>query len=155
MKKLFTLIAVLALILSLTATAENQLAEDWSFPDEDTESAEDTWDAATDAADTPQVGGWEMTDMESAKGGEALQALFDKAVAGLTGVTYTPAALLATQTVNGNNYCILAHCDYTESGTSASGWALVYIYEAFGGEVQLTNVVDLNIADLADYGLLH
>ena len=158
MNRLLSVILALALMLSLVALCEQEVAEDWNFPDEAAEStqdeAEDSESWTTSTADAT-VGGWTMTDLQSAKGDEAMVALFEKAVEGLTGVVYTPAAVLATQVVSGTNYCILAHCDYTESDTQASGWALMYIYEAFGGEVQLTNVVDIDIPELADYGLLH
>ena len=147
MKKIIAILMALVLLLAACALAESEIAEDWNFPDEaDTE----TWNP-----DEDEVPGWEINDLDSAKGGEALKELFDKAVEGLTGVTCPPAAVLGTQVVSGNNYCILCHCDYTDSDVKDTGWALVYINEAFGGEVQVTNVVDLDLEALSDYGILH
>ena len=147
MKKLIALIMSLALLLSAFALAETELAEDWNFPDGSEDELLDDDDGVT--------GMWEYTDMDSCKGDDALRELFAKATAELTGVLYTPAALLATQTATGNNYCILCHCSYTDSDTADSGWALVYVNEAFGGEVKVTNVVNIDIAALADYGIFH
>ena len=147
MKKLIALIMSLVLLLSAFALAETELAEDWNFPDGSEDELLDDDDGVT--------GMWEYTDMDSCKGDDALRELFAKATAELTGVLYTPAALLATQTATGNNYCILCHCSYTDSDTADSGWALVYVNEAFGGEVKVTNVVNIDIAALADYGIFH
>ena len=147
MKKLIALIMSLALLLSAFALAETELAEDWNFPDGSEDELLDDDDGVT--------GMWEYTDMDSCKGDDALRELFAKATAELTGVLYTPAALLATQTATGNNYCILCHCSYTDSDTADSGWALVYVNEAFGGEVKVTNVVNIDITALADYGIFH
>ena len=147
MKKLIALIMSLVLLLSAFALAETELAEDWNFPDGSEDELLDDDDGVT--------GQWELTNMDTCKGGEALRELFAKATAELTGVLYTPAALLATQTATGNNYCILCHCSYTDSDTADSGWALVYVNEAFGGDVKVTNVVNIDIAALADYGIFH
>ena len=147
MKKLIAMLMVFALLASAFALAETELAEDWNFPDGSEDELLDDDDGVT--------GQWELTDMDTCKGGEALRALFAKATAELTGVLYTPAALLATQTATGNNYCILCHCSYTDSDTTDSGWALVYVNEAFGGDVKVTNVVNIDIAALADYGIFH
>ena len=147
MKKILALIMSLVLLLSAFALAETELAEDWNFPDGSEDELLDDDDGVT--------GMWEYTDMDSCKGDDALRELFAKATAELTGVLYTPAALLATQTATGNNYCILCHCSYTDSDTADSGWALVYVNEAFGGEVKVTNVVNIDIAALADYGIFH
>ncbi len=147
MKKIIALLMALALLLSAFALAETELAEDWNFPDGSEDELLDDDDGVT--------GQWELTDMDTCKGGEALRELFAKATADLTGVLYTPAALLATQTATGNNYCILCYCSYTDSDTADSGWALVYVNEAFGGEVKVTNVVNIDFAALADYGIFH
>ena len=147
MKKLIALIMSIVLLLSAFALAETELAEDWNFPDGSEDELLDDDDGVT--------GQWELTNMDTCKGGEALRELFAKATAELTGVLYTPAALLATQTATGNNYCILCHCSYTDSDTADSGWALVYVNEAFGGDVKVTNVVNIDITALADYGIFH
>ncbi|MBR1560499.1 MAG: hypothetical protein IJ646_09705 [Clostridia bacterium] len=130
------------------APADAEAADDWSFPDGADDSEEDFNNDVL-------AGGWELTTYDTAKGGDTLKALFDKAVEGLTGVVYTPVALLGTQVVSGMNYCILCHCDYTDTDTPYTGWALVYLNEAFGGEATVTNVVELDIEELADKGIFH
>ena len=134
---------------AVDTTAETAAAaEDVPLVDE---KPEDVWNP-----DQEDEGGlWSMTDMETCKGGEALRELFERAVADMPGVSYTPAALLATKNDNGSNYCILAYCEYTDSDVRENGWSLVYVNEVFGGEVQVTNVVDIDVTALEDYGILH
>ena len=156
MSKFIAILMTVVLLLSACAMAESELLEDWIVQDDE---MEETFDDGT-SQDTTLVdgdelaGAWTATTLETAKGSAALKAIFDKAVEGLTGVEYTPVILLGTQVVSGMNYCILANCHYTETDTVDTGWCLVYIHEAFGGEVQMTNVVDIDISALSDYGLL-
>ena len=145
MKKLFAIVLALALILTCSALAESQIAEDWTLQDEES----DLWTS------DDLVGGWDICDLSEAKGGEALRELFKEATKDLTDVEYTPAALLATQSVAGTNYCILCHCVYTLSEVKDTGWSLVYIDQTLDGTAEVTNVVDIDIAGLSDYGLFH
>lgn len=156
MNKLIALIMIAILSMSFCALAESELLEDWIVQDEE---MEETFDDGTsqdaNLVDGDELAGaWTASTLETAKGSAALKAIFDQAVEGLTGVEYTPVMLLGTQVVSGMNYCILANCRYTETDTMDTGWCLVYIHEAFGGEVQMTNVVDIDISALSDYGLL-
>ena len=61
------------------------------------------------------VGGWTVT--KDAKLSDEAKAAFDKALEGLTGVSYEPVALLGTQVVAGKNYAIL--CRITPTGLKA------------------------------------
>ena len=146
MKKILSILLLLAMLLGAFALAED--AGDWSFPDGADE--EDGW-----RDDGEDAGMWEVTNMDTCKGSDALRELFARATEDLTGVFYTPAALLASQTATGNNYCILCYCTYTDADAADAGWSLVYINEAFGGEAKVTNVVNIDIDALADYGIFH
>ena len=146
MKRLIALLMALALLLTAAALSESDLVEDWPVDDD----PENSW---SDAAEG--VGEWEILDISEAKGNDTLRALLAKAVEGMSDVTYTPAALLATQTGGGMNYCILCHCAYTASGSGETGWSLVYLSQTLGEEAKVTNIVPLDIASLSDYGIFH
>lgn len=71
---------------------------------------------------------------------EAKEAL-EKALKGLTGAAYDPAALLATQVVAGTNYAIL--CEVTAVTPEAvPHYAIVYVYQNLEGAAEITNTVD-------------
>ena len=77
-----------------------------------------------------KVGSWALND--SAELSADAQKAFDKAMEGLVGVNYSPAALLGTQLVSGMNYCVL--CESTVVYPDAQPyWALVYIYADLQG----------------------
>ena len=136
----------LALLLTGLALAESEVLEDWPVQDD----PDDAWaDASED------VGEWEICDINEAKGSETLRELLSKAVAEMGGITFTPAGLLATQTGSGMNYCILCHCAYIATDTGETGWSLVYLSQTLGGEPEVTNVVNLDIGALSDYGIFH
>ena len=146
MKKLIALLMALCLALTAAALAESETLEDWPVQDD----PEDIW---TDAAEG--IGEWEITDLDSAKGGEGLRQLLAKAVEEMAGVTYTPVALLGSRTGSGTEYCILCHCAYVSTDNGETGWSLVYLAQSLGGEAKVTNVVNLDIGALSDYGIFH
>jgi len=95
------------------------------------------------------AGGWALTDDVSVTA-EA-QGAFDKALEGLTGVGYTPVALLGTQLVSGTNYSFL--CEAAVVYPDAQPYyALVYVYENLEGDAEVLNIVPLNIGDIAESG---
>lgn len=97
----------------------------------------------TQAEEEPTVGGWAAP--ESPAITEEIQALCDKALEGLTGASYTPAALLATQVVAGTNYRILFRSTPAIlNGTET--YAIGTLYQDLDGDVELT---DLQISDIA------
>jgi len=145
MKKLMAAILVLMLMM-ISAIAENEVAEDWTISDD----AGDAW-----SEDTIQAGEWEISQLSEAKIGKSLKETFDRAVSEMSGVSYTPVGLLATQTASGTNYCILCRCEYVATETGETGWSLVYLAQSVDGGAEVTNVVNLDIADLADYGIFH
>ena len=106
--------------------------------------------SAAASADSSQkepviTGGWEIVPHEAEELPEDAQKAFDKATENLVGAKYTPVALLSTQTVAGENYCIL--CQITPAAPDADpSWALVYIYADLEGNAEIMNVYELYIA---------
>ena len=94
------------------------------------------------------VGGWENVPCEAGTLPEDAQATFDKAREGLVGAVYTPVALLSTQVVAGTNYCILCQIAPVVPDP-VPVWALVYLYADLQGNVEITNVYELYIANHA------
>ncbi len=148
MKKLIALLLALSLALTLSALAESEIAEDWTVEDEQNE---DPWTS------DDLVGAWENCDLTTAKGSDAVREMFAKAVKDVSDVEYTPVALLATQSGSGMSFCVLCHCAYKAGSDAASetGWSLVYVSQALDGQAELTNVVDIDVAALSDYGIFH
>ncbi len=83
------------------------------------------------------VGGWSVNQEETAIENypEVLEAL-EKATEGLTGYTYEPYALLATQVVSGMNYCILCrgHAVVPEPSQEIM---LLYLYKDLNGNAEI------------------
>ncbi len=85
------------------------------------------------------AGGW--TAPETPVVTKEAKAALEKAVEGLTGAAYDPAALLATQVVAGINYAIL--CEVTAVTPEAvPHYAVVYVYQNLEGAAEITNTVD-------------
>ena len=104
--------------------------------------------AACGQQKAPTLGGW--TPVEDAKMTEAQNA-FDKAMEGLIGVNYVPVALIGKQLVSGTNYCIL--CEATVVYPDAKPYyALVYLYQDLQGKAEVTNIVKLDLGDIAESG---
>lgn len=127
MKKMVSLLTVLALVMTLCVSASAEM----------------------------MIGGWEIYPAQSARLTEEAQAepmmtdealeAFEKATEQLDGAVYTPVALLATQIVAGTNYCIL--CQVTPvTPDPVPVWALVYIYADLQGNAEIMNVYELYIA---------
>lgn len=88
------------------------------------------------------VGGWQVA-YEPAMTDE-LRAVFAKALDGIEGVDYVPAALLGTQVVAGTNYCFLAQATVVYPGATPT-YKLVYVYEDFGGNAEILNIADMPV----------
>ena len=93
--------------------------------------------AAAEQADDEVLGGWEIPDSPEIT--EEIQALCGKAFEGLTGAAYTPAALLATQTVAGTNYRILFLATPAVPDAEET-YAIGTLYEDLEGNVTLTDL---------------
>ena len=126
MKKVFALLLALMMLLALSACGQ----------------------AKTDKAPAV-VGGWTVT--EGAALSDEAKAAFDKALEGLTGVSYEPVALLGTQVVSGTNYCILCQAQVVYPGAEPY-YALVYVYADLKGGAEILDIVILDIGDIAETG---
>ena len=105
--------------------------------------------AACGQQKAPAVGGW--TPVEDAKMTDDAQSAFDKAMEGLVGVNYIPVALIGRQLVSGTNYCVL--CEATVVYPDAQPYyALVYLYQDLQGKAEVTNIVKLDLGDIAESG---
>ena len=101
------------------------------------------------AEETLMTGGW--TPAESPAITEEVQALFDKGMEGLTGVSYVPVAYLGSQVVAGRNHCILAQATVVYPGAQPR-YVLVYLYEKLDGEVEIMNIADFDFGSFCEYG---
>lgn len=81
-------------------------------------------------------GGWQQCEAPIVN--DELQALFDKAMEGYTGMGFRPVALLATQTVSGTNYCFF--CESVPVDGGETGYSFVTVYKDLDGNAQITDV---------------
>ena len=70
---------------------------------------------------------------------EEVRKLLDKALEGLTGMDYVPAAYLGMQVVGGYNHAILCQAKAVQSQTSYR-WVILYLYEDPDGDVTITGI---------------
>lgn len=96
--------------------------------------------AAAEQTEVAVPGGWERP--ESPEITEEIQTLCDKDFEGMTGVSYTPAALLGTQVVAGTNYRILFRSAPAAPGTEET-YAIGTLYEDLDGTAALLDIVIL------------
>lgn len=93
------------------------------------------------------VGGWQLMEDETIT--DELQAVFDKASEGLTGVSYTPYICLARQVVSGTNYALLCS-SVTVTAEPKKDFAIVYVNEDLKGNAKILDIVPLEFAGKAD-----
>ena len=93
-------------------------------------------------------GGWVYA--ESPEITDEIKANLEKAIAALVGADYEPVANIATQVVAGTNRCLL--CKITPVVPNpVPHYALVYLYEALDGTVELLETVDFDFGALCEY----
>ena len=95
------------------------------------------------------VGGWTIPD--SAGLTEEAKTAFDKALEGLTGVSYTPVALLGTQLVSGTNYSILCEAAVVYPGAQPY-YAVVTVYQDLQGKAEILNIRALDLGTILESG---
>lgn len=107
-------------------------------------SAADTAASGDSAAEEAVDGGWEVNSGSLAmKDNKEAEAVFKKAIDGLTGCDYEPVAFLGSQVVAGTNYCIL--CKSTIVVPDAqSGYVLMYINEDLSGKTKIMSIADID-----------
>ena len=126
MKKLFAIILSGLILCSFAACGQSKTSS--------TTATEAGKDAATTAAaaqtttEAPLTGGY--TDAASPVLTDDVKAVFNKAVEGLTGMTYEPVAYLGSQVVAGTNHKIL--CKATPVTE------LLTVYEDLNGNAEIT-----------------
>ena len=96
--------------------------------------------AAAEQTEVGVLGGWERP--ESPEITEEIQTSCDKGFEGMTGVSYTPTALLSAQVVAGTNYAIVCEAAVV-SPDAVSCYAIVYVNEALDGTAALLDIVIL------------
>lgn len=97
-------------------------------------------DSAIETNLSEEEGGWIQPDSPEVT--DEAKAALDKAVEELTGVDYTPVALLSQQVVAGSNYCIL--CETTPVVPDGeTTYSVVYLYEDLEGNAELTRVEEI------------
>ncbi len=90
---------------------------------------------------TGVTGGW--TEAESPALTDEAKTALAKACETLTGVEYTPVALLSTQLVSGMNYRILCESRATVPN-AASEYVILTVYADLQGNAQITDTYDFN-----------
>lgn len=92
--------------------------------------------------DSDLDGGWRQR--EDMNLSEEDTSIFDKAMEGFVGVSYSPIAVLSTQAVAGTNYAYL--CEATPVVQDPeSYYAIVTIYEDLSGNTEISDIVELGM----------
>ena len=107
-----------------------------------------TEESTSEGTESGLAGGWTVADVYNVVNMEAdVQQAFDKAMEGMLGVTYEPVAYLGSQVVSGTNYAILCHTT-TVTENPENGFAVVIIYADLDGNASVSNVTQLDLANL-------
>ena len=140
--KLCIAIALSASMLLLAACGKKQ---------ETTTATETTTEAQvteSQEGEIPNAGGWSAySEVITPVYTDDAKKAFDKAMEELVGVTYEPAALLATQIVSGTNYMFLAK-GTTVTAQPKIGWYFVEIYQDLEGNASVTTINEIDLTDL-------
>lgn len=80
---------------------------------------------------------------------ENAQEAFEQAAEGMTGVSYEPLALLATQVVAGTNYRILCRSQVVYPGAEST-YSLVTVYEDTEGKSEILDIQELKTEEAED-----
>ena len=95
------------------------------------------------------AGGWSVNDEAQVTITDDEAAIFDAAIEGLLGVTYTPVAVLATQLVAGTNYAFL--CTGTTVIPNATPqWYVVTVYVDLQGNAAVISIEDIELDDIEE-----
>ena len=133
MKKLFAIILSGLILCSFAACGQSKTSS--------TTATEAGKDAATTAAaaqtttEAPLTGGY--TDAASPVLTDDVKAVFNKAVEGLTGMTYEPVAYLGSQVVAGTNHLILCKAAAVTAEPTTT-YALLTVSQDLNGNAEIT-----------------
>ena len=96
-------------------------------------------------------GGWQAAEDPAVT--EERQAIFDKGLEGLMGVSYRPVAYLGSQIVAGTNHAFLCQAYTVYPGLmNVPRYTIVYLYQDLSGGVTILNIADFDIGALCTYG---
>ncbi len=104
---------------------------------------ENTEEEAGQPIEVPAIlpGGWVST--ESPALTEDVQNVFNRALEGLTGVSYEPIACLGRQLVNGTNYAIFCRAAVVYPDAKPY-FAVLHIHETLDGSAEILDIFSLN-----------
>ena len=85
------------------------------------------------------MGGWKRADDPTVS--SKLSSKLSEALKGRLGASYSPVALLSTQTASGTNYCIFCEEGKVTADPKAE-YAFVYLHEDADGTVSITDITD-------------
>lgn len=142
MKKMATMLMTGALALSVALMGCGGTKTDTA----DTTEATDVEQSPEEGAEVLD-GGWGVVSEASTQLSEDEQAVFDQALEGMTGVSYTPVRVLATQVVAGTNYAFLCTGE-TVTAEPQTGWYVVVVYQNLEGASELTSIAEIDVADV-------
>ncbi len=95
--------------------------------------------------DPTLVGGWTPVADYPAKLDADDQEAFDAATEGMTGVEYTPLALMGSQVVAGRNLAFLCCARNVTPEQEGSRLAVMIVYAALNGTAEITSIAPFNI----------
>ena len=92
-------------------------------------------------------GGWTVNKKAPSYLSTAEKAVFNKAVKGLTGVSYTPVYTIANQTVAGRNYAFFCKA-VTVTAKPVTSWKVMIVYENLKGDCKILSVNNFNFKNI-------
>ena len=137
MKKAVAVLMAMVLGTTLTLSAS---ACTWGF------WKKETADTSSAVVEDELLGGWTRT--ADLKLTDDARKAFEKATDGLTGVSYVPIGLLATQTVAGTNYRILCEATVVYPGAEMY-YSIVTVYEDLDGNASILSIANMETAEAA------
>ena len=92
-------------------------------------------------------GGWSVNGEAASTLTDEEAAIFESAIQGLLGVSYTPVAVLATQLVAGTNYAFLCS-GVTVIPNATPEWYVVTVYQDLKGNTAVISIEDIELDDI-------
>lgn len=92
-------------------------------------------------------GGWSVSGANYSFLTSGQQKIFNKAVKGLTGVSYKPVALLAKQTVQGTNYVFLAQ-GTTATAKPVKAWYVLTATKTLKKKIKLLSIKKIKLSGI-------
>jgi len=93
------------------------------------------------------TGGWEFSDIAAQNVSEDEQAILNKALEELEGVSYEAVDVIASQVVAGKNLAFLCKASVV-SPDAVPYWAIVTVYKDVAGDATVSNIAKIDPADV-------